>query len=78
MKTAISVPDDTFLLGERLAKRTGRSRSEIYSTALREYVARHDDDEVIRAIDAVMARLEGSTDAFADLAARETMARVEW
>ena len=46
MKTAVSVPDDIFEGAERLARREGRSRSEVYSAALREYVARHSPDEV--------------------------------
>jgi predicted transcriptional regulator len=46
MKTAISVPDDIFNRAEALAKRQGRSRSEVYSTAVREYVARHSPDDV--------------------------------
>ncbi|MBA4170617.1 MAG: ribbon-helix-helix protein, CopG family, partial [Chloroflexi bacterium] len=46
MKTAISVPDDVFNKAERLARTAGRSRSEVYSAALREYVARHEPDEV--------------------------------
>ena len=41
MKTAVSVPDDLFAQADRLAKRSRRSRSEVYSAALREYVARH-------------------------------------
>ena len=41
MKTAVSVPNEVYEQAEVLAGRTGRSRSEIYSTALREYLARH-------------------------------------
>jgi metal-responsive CopG/Arc/MetJ family transcriptional regulator len=36
MKTAVSVPDDLFAQADRLAKRSRRSRSEVYSAALRE------------------------------------------
>ena len=62
MKTAVSVPDDLFAQVDRLAKRSRRSRSEVYSAALREYVARHAPDEVTAGLDAVLAEI-GQPDA---------------
>ena len=41
MKTAISIPDETFEAAETLAGRLGLSRSELYATAVAEYLARH-------------------------------------
>src|ERR1700704_4101975 len=41
MKTAISIPNDLFDGAERLARRTRRSRSRLFTDALREYLARH-------------------------------------
>ena len=38
MKTAISVPDAIFEEAERMAKRRGMSRSELYSKAVADYV----------------------------------------
>jgi metal-responsive CopG/Arc/MetJ family transcriptional regulator len=49
MKTAVSIPDDVFEKIERLARRAGRSRSEVFSAALAEYVAKHAPDEVTEA-----------------------------
>ena len=74
MKTAVSVPDDLFAQVDRLAKRSRRSRSEVYSAALREYVARHAPDEVTVGLDAVLAEL-GQPDAgeFTNMAARRTL-----
>lgn len=57
MKTAVSVPDDLFQQVDRLAQKSRRSRSEVYSAALREYVARHAPDEVTSGLDAVLAEL---------------------
>ena len=45
MKTAISIPDDVFNEAEALARRTKKSRSEVYARAVREYVARHSADK---------------------------------
>ncbi len=39
MKTAISIPDEVFQAAEELAERLGMSRSELYATAVAEYVA---------------------------------------
>lgn len=38
MKTAISIPDEVFRQAELLAERRGISRSELYTTAIRQYV----------------------------------------
>ncbi len=80
MKTAISVPDDVFHQAERLAHRAGRSRSDVYSAALRDYVARHDPELVTQALDEAMSEL--GDDAAADDLVREaslrTLASAEW
>ena len=79
MKTAVSVPDDLFAQVDRLARRSGRSRSEVYSTALREYMARHAPDEVTAALDAVVEQV-GRTgpDAFVAEAAHRALNTAEW
>lgn len=41
MKTAISIPDKVFEAAERAAATLGMSRSELYVTAVREYIERH-------------------------------------
>ena len=78
MKTAVSVPDDVFERADRLARRSGLSRSEVYSRALREYVARHAPDDVTQALNNVVATIgdEGAT--FASEAGRRSLETVEW
>lgn len=79
MKTAVSVPDDLFAQVDRLARRSSRSRSEVYSAALREYVARHAPDEVTASIDRVVAEIDDTDDvAFGRAAARRTITSSEW
>ncbi len=78
MKTAISVPDDIFADAERLAKRLKKSRSQLYSHALREFVARHADDRVTEALNEVVAAAGEVRDDFAPAAARRTLKRVDW
>ncbi len=78
MKTAVSVPDDVFERAERLAQREGRSRSEVYSTALREYVARNSPDEVADALDRVIAEVGDGSDPFVTTAGRRVLTSTEW
>jgi metal-responsive CopG/Arc/MetJ family transcriptional regulator len=80
MKTAVSLPDDLFAEVERLAQRTGRGRSEVYAAALREYVLRHDPDQITKAINAVVAEVEESPGErqFRMAAARRVLERTEW
>jgi antitoxin MazE6 len=51
MKTAVSVPDPVFQSAERLARLLKKSRSQLYSEALAEYVARRAPDGVTEAYD---------------------------
>jgi Arc/MetJ-type ribon-helix-helix transcriptional regulator len=78
MKTAVSIPDDVFEKVERLARRARRSRSEVFSAALREYVARHAPDEVTEAMDRVCAQVNGQLDGFISTAGRRVLEKTEW
>lgn len=81
MKTAISVPDDVFQRAEALAKREQRSRSEIYSTAMREYIARHSSDDVTDALDRVVGEggeVDGWSDPFVSGASIRILAASDW
>jgi metal-responsive CopG/Arc/MetJ family transcriptional regulator len=78
MKTAISIPDEIFEDAERLARRLKRSRSELYSRALSEYVARHAPDQVTEEMNRAVAAMDEPADTFATTGARRTLRRVEW
>lgn len=55
MKTAISVPDDTFSEVERRAAALGMSRSEFFTTAARYYIRELDARSLTGRIDAALA-----------------------
>jgi len=78
MKTAISIPDDVFQGAERLARRTKKSRSQLFSDAMREYVARHAPDEVTEAMNRVCDEVGDQTDDFVSAAVQRTLERSEW
>lgn len=78
MKTAISLPDELFAHAERLARRLGKSRSELYREAVAEFIARRDPDEITAAMDRVAAEVDTRADAFVKSAARRVLARTKW
>ncbi len=78
MKTAVSIPDEVFEGAERLARRTGKSRSRLFSDALREYVARHTAEEVTEAMNRVCAELGKTADPFVTGAATRILEQSEW
>lgn len=78
MKTAVSLPDDVFEQAERQARRTRKSRSQLYADALSEYLARHAPDEVTEAMNGVVDQLKKPNDAFVSAAARRALERSEW
>jgi predicted transcriptional regulator len=78
MKIAVSVPDDVFEEAEQLARRTKRSRSEVYSRALAEYVARHAPDRVTEAMDRALSEIGEPADQFVHVASRRALKRTDW
>jgi len=78
MKTAISLPDELFSEAEQMAAQLQVSRSELYSRALSEFLARHTPDRVTDALDTVCKGLDTKQDRFAESAARHTLQRSEW
>jgi metal-responsive CopG/Arc/MetJ family transcriptional regulator len=78
MKTAVSIPDDVFEGAEHLARRTNRSRSRLFSDALKEYLARHTPDKVTEAMNATLAQIGEEQDSFVSSTARTVLERSEW
>jgi metal-responsive CopG/Arc/MetJ family transcriptional regulator len=72
------MPDELFEKAERLARRMKKSRSELFSRALAEYVARHAPDYVTEAMNQVCAEIGFETDPFCSAAARRALERVDW
>lgn len=78
MKTAVSIPDDVFQEAERLATDLQTSRSQLYSRALQEFVARHSPDRVTEAMNRVLDEVGTEVDEFTRRAARNVLQRVDW
>ena len=78
MRTAVSIPDEVYEEAERLARESRRSRSEIYSTALAEYLARHTPDRVTEAMNSALTTMDLKRDEFTAAAARRVSENTEW
>ena len=78
MKTAVSIPDELFRQADELARRLGKSRSEVYREALADYVARREPGAVTQALNALADELADDDGEFAAQAARQALARSEW
>ncbi|MES1242019.1 MAG: hypothetical protein ABUT39_10405 [Acidobacteriota bacterium] len=78
MKTAVSIPDEVFAEAERLASELNTSRSQLYSRALQEFVARHAPDRLTEAMNRVVDETGGAMDEFSRKAARRVLEQVEW
>jgi len=78
MKTAVSIPDEVYEGAERLARRTKKSRSRLFSDALKEYLARHAPDEVTEAMNRACVEAGQARDPFVSSSARRILGRSEW
>jgi metal-responsive CopG/Arc/MetJ family transcriptional regulator len=62
MKTAISLPDELFDAAEEMARRLGMSRSQLYATAVREYLEAHRNRGVTVRLDEVYSSADSRLD----------------
>lgn len=78
MKTAVSIPDELFHQADELAKRLGKSRSEVYREALADYVGRREPGAVTRVLDELADDLNADAGGLSAAAARRTLERSDW
>lgn len=78
MKTAISLPDDLFESAEALAERLGMSRSELYATAVAEYLAKHRDEDITGKLNEVYGDESSGIDPELRSAQARSASSAEW
>jgi metal-responsive CopG/Arc/MetJ family transcriptional regulator len=78
MKTAISIPDKIFREAEQLSRRLKKSRSQVFTEAVTEYVARHDPEAVTDAMNRLCEAIDTRPDPAISAAARRALEQVEW
>lgn len=53
MKTAISIPDDLFVLAENTAKKLGIPRSQLFAKALEEFIQKYSKEKITEKLNEV-------------------------
>ena len=78
MKTAISVPDPIFEAAEQLAHQLGISRSELYSTAVSDFIKAHQSDQITAQLNRVYATEDSALDPVLAQIQALSLPREEW
>ena len=78
MKTAISIPTPIFQAAEKYAKRTQKSRSQLFVEAMVEYLERHTPDEITRKMNEAIDAIDNADDAFVHQASYSVLEQSEW
>jgi predicted transcriptional regulator len=78
MKTAISIPDELFARADELARRLGKSRSQLYREALSEYLVNREPRSVTATLDELVGELPPGPDVWVGATARRALERSEW
>ena len=78
MKTAISIPDPIFEAAEGFAQRSGMSRSELYATAVAEYIAARKSENIIQKLNSVYTSEPSNVDTALNAMQLKTLPQEEW
>lgn len=73
MKTAISVPDETYSRAERAAKKHGMNRSQFYAEAADRYARELESADVTAAVDSVIDAVNADSSTRFAVAASERL-----
>ena len=78
MKIGISIPDKIFASADKLAGALGLSRSELYATAVAEFLAKHRAGDVTARLNAVYAQQPSALNKRVRRAQARTVRGSEW
>jgi predicted transcriptional regulator len=78
MKTAISIPDELFESADALAEEMGVSRSQLYATAVAEFVAKHRSTDITARLNQVYAEEPSGLEKSLRTAQARSLGSAEW
>lgn len=78
MKVAISLPDPVFRSAEMLARKLGKSRSQLYAEAIAEYVGARGAKALTARLNTVYRKEPSDVDAALKYAQLERLSREAW
>lgn len=78
MKTAVSVPDELFRRAESTARRLRVSRSELYASAIRDFLARHDAKAITKRLNEIYDAHPAKLDPVLQQAQMGSLEKEDW
>ena len=78
MKTAISIPNSIFEAAEKLSKRFGISRSQLYAKAVTEYLRDHQKDGVTEKLNEIYEKEFSELDPICHALQFSSLQKDEW
>jgi metal-responsive CopG/Arc/MetJ family transcriptional regulator len=78
MKTAISIPDALFESAEQFAQRRGLTRSQLYTTALQQYLQEHRSEAITEQLNAIYDSESSTLDPALTRAQTRSLQQDEW
>ena len=78
LKTAISIPEAIFAEVEEAAKRLGMNRSQLFTTAVAEFLVRHREDKITEKLNEVYSDRPAEIDAVLSKMQFSGLPREDW
>jgi len=78
MKTAISLPDDLFRSAEAAARKMGMSRSQLYATAISEFLERRRSSRITERLNKIYSKEHSGLDQPLQAAQILSLDREDW
>lgn len=78
MKTAISIPDKVFRSADAMAKRLGVSRSQLYTTAVAEFLSKYQGRQMTARLNALYEQEDSSLSPNLILLQTKSLTHEEW
>lgn len=78
MKTAISLPEGLFRLAETAARKLKMSRSQLYATALAEFLERRKTSKITERLNRIYAKEKSELDPALQSAQLRSLAKDDW
>lgn len=78
MKTAISLPDNLFRMAETAARKLHMSRSQLYATALREFLEKRRSSKITEHLNRIYSNERSGLDPVLQSAQMQSIEREDW
>lgn len=78
MKTAVSIPDNVYTSAEKLARRLGKSRSQLYAQALDNYLSKHQKEGITAKLNEVYLNNDSKVDPLLINLQTQSLSKEDW